>query len=280
MIQDVLNLYSDCSDEVKKMLNDALMYLDSVDRTECLKYCNSLCELKRFYPEFTIKIIPGAEFSFFKSSENVVIISNYNVTSYCTFFHELTHAFHYYSKHHAVPDEFEKIVYNLRVGKRENKAFLLFMKYYEELNAREKQKLKNEMAKENEHGINFADAASNVRYFRLINRLCDILDAIFEGKLHDDGLFLGNDNMNDYYEKIIEIGGHGKEYYSRKGSDYREIIANYGAIRNSEFRDQIFKIMIPLLGEDFMLLLEKEYLEIMNLNSYDKDMNNSNNIRR
>ena len=277
IVQEVLNLYNDCSEDVKKLLMNVLSYLEKIDKDEFLKYCNNLCQLKRLCPEFTIRIM-NQERSCFVSQDNTVIIDGNSLMNYCTFFHELTHAFHYYSKNFTIPDRFEEIIYNLRVNKRQDENFLTILKYIEEKYINEKHSLKNE---QNEYINNVNDDNSEVRamYIQVLQCLEDILDAVYRGKLHDQGIFYEKD-MNNYCVNIAEISGHGEEYYSSKNNDYLEMIANYGAIRNSQFSEQMFKIMVLVLGEDLMMLLEKDYLEIMNLTSYDKIMDINDNSKK
>ena len=53
VIQRVIELYSDCTGEVRQLLSEALLYLRGVDKSAFERCYDVLCDLKRCCPEFT-----------------------------------------------------------------------------------------------------------------------------------------------------------------------------------------------------------------------------------
>ncbi len=84
--------------------------------------------------------------------------------------------------------------------------------------------------------------------------VCDIVDAIYDGKYWDEKLMLpGN-------EPIKATSGHGINYYSDEMNQLDEIIANYSEIIKSPNRKEGLELLESVLGIEFTNKL-KEYYE-------------------
>lgn len=97
--------------------------------------------------------------------------------------------------------------------------------------------------------------------------VCDIVDAIYDGKYWDEKLMLPGS------EPIKATSGHGINYYSDKMNQLDEIIANYSQILKSPNRKEGLELLESVLGSEFTNKL-KEYYEqhIVYARTYEGEM--------
>lgn len=95
--------------------------------------------------------------------------------------------------------------------------------------------------------------------------LADILDAIYEGELH-------NGVLKDLEGKLIEpTAGHGIAYYYESSHGFDEMIANYSTIMKSYDSEVIIKYLIDIVGNELYELLNDFYLKNFVLNKDDNE---------
>lgn len=106
-------------------------------------------------------------------------------------------------------------------------------------------------------------------YYPGYHAICDILDAIFKGKIADG-------NFKDLRgNKLNKYPGHGKEYYSYIFNRFSEVIANFSVIINSPNNEEMCNLLKEIIGEDLYLEIYNFYIKnIVKLNK------NSENKRR
>lgn len=83
--------------------------------------------------------------------------------------------------------------------------------------------------------------------------ICDILDAIYEGKLHSGQLFNSND------EKISTTPGHGISYYYETHHGFDEIIANFSAIAKSKDSKKDLLLLKEIVGDEVYDMISNFY---------------------
>ena len=86
--------------------------------------------------------------------------------------------------------------------------------------------------------------------------IADILDAIFEGKLHSGIL------KNEYGELIPHTSGHGiAYYYDDPGSGFSEMVANFSSICKYKDSREMMIMLKYIVGEDLFNMLNDFYYE-------------------
>lgn len=90
----------------------------------------------------------------------------------------------------------------------------------------------------------------------------DILDAIYEGKLHSNTL---KDNQG---EAICRTGGHGLNYYYATLHGFDEMIANFAAISKANDAKEKLKMLKSIVGDEVYDMISNFYYhDILKLNT-------------
>lgn len=90
----------------------------------------------------------------------------------------------------------------------------------------------------------------------------DILDAIYEGKLHSNTL---KDNQG---EAICRTGGHGLNYYYATLHGFDEMIANFAAISKTGDGEEKLKMLKSIVGDEVYDMISNFYYhDILKLNT-------------
>lgn len=109
---------------------------------------------------------------------------------------------------------------------------------------------------------------SNMRtYYGGLLAICDIIDAIYEGKL-SNGLL-----VNTQGKKIDSTSGHGIQYYHRNVEiTFSEIIANFAAIVKLPDAEENLQILKNIVGEEMYNMINNFYCQdILKLNIEELD---------
>ena len=89
----------------------------------------------------------------------------------------------------------------------------------------------------------------------------DILDAIYEGKLHSNTL---KDNQG---EAICRTGGHGLNYYYATLHGFDEMIANFAAISKANDAKEKLKMLKSIVGDEvYDMIRNFYYQDILKIN--------------
>lgn len=257
MIEEVLKLYKDCSSNVVKLMKNALSYLFTVDKESCENLCKLLFDLKIRYPGF--RIIISEKHSCFLVNENKVYLE-IERANFLVLFHELVHVFHYYMTDFTTPNKFGEIVDRIKKSDDFEKNCVDVMKYLEE---RKKLILEHILLKFREIKTNDEIYDKSILELEAIRKLEDIIDALTSGMSHDKGLCFVKDT-NSLAEKSMMGSGHGVQYFNTNDANvYVEIIADYGAIRNSEFREMLIGILRLSFGDELTEFLEENYQKLV-----------------
>ena len=92
-------------------------------------------------------------------------------------------------------------------------------------------------------------------YYPSYNAICDILDAIFKGKICD-GEFTDNNGV-----KLHKYPGHGKDYYGYIFNRFSEVMANYSVIVNSPNNEEMCNLLKNIIGEELYQIIDNYYMK-------------------
>ena len=260
----VIDLYSDCSKEVLELIVRSFSYAALNDKEYALKEYEYLCNIKECFPSFRIEIDEKKDRAYFDSLHSVIVLPKYDfATNLCDFFHELTHAFHYYQNGLATPEGFYYLYNQLNNDNDFHKRCVDIINFFyqqknvlrEQLFEMENKSLKKEMSEYN----------NILCELRCIQMFEDIIDSLTKGTSSDKGLCFIKDE-NSFVEKSNVSAGHNSDYYQNQDNIFIEIIAEYSAIRKTEFKDKFFQLLGYVLGNEFMLFLEEYYRQLVSNN--------------
>ena len=83
----------------------------------------------------------------------------------------------------------------------------------------------------------------------------DILDAIYEGKLHSNTL------KDNHGEAICRTGGHGLNYYYATLHGFDEMIANFAAISKANDAEEKLKMLKSIVGDGVYDMIRNFYYQ-------------------
>lgn len=252
-IDELLYFFDD--DNVKKIILSS--YLISQRQNSKLSdiVFQQLLFLKRFHPELCIEIdYEKNKPSNYNPQTNRIELNG--IFDETTFLHEVIHMFSYQYSQFVIPQEF----YNFRnrfLSAPENESIIIsFLNLCESL---KEKNLKKSSSIEIQNNINEDLDNTNIEndcdYF-IICKIEDIIDSIYSGKSHTQGLIYIKDN-NSYPKKSSKSAGHGCEYFEKTGYEFEEIIANYQAIKMIAPNNQLFLLLKQILGDDFVSFLDE-----------------------
>ena len=105
--------------------------------------------------------------------------------------------------------------------------------------------------------------------------ICDILDAIFDGKFHSGALY------NAKNKKIKWAPGHGIYYYYETDNGFCEMIANFALISKSKDAEEYLSLLKSIVGSDVYNMISKFYYnEIIKLDTEKLEIGKSRKINR
>ena len=97
--------------------------------------------------------------------------------------------------------------------------------------------------------------------FRSLLPIGDILDAIYEGKLHSNTL------KDNHGEAICRTGGHGLNYYYATLHGFDEMIANFAAISKANDAEEKLKMLKSIVGDGvYDMIRNFYYQDILKIN--------------
>lgn len=104
--------------------------------------------------------------------------------------------------------------------------------------------------------------------FNSIAAICDILDAIYEGKLHNSEL----KSMKG--DKIKRTAGHGINYYFDTNHGFDEMIANFATLSKSNNADEMLNLLKSIVGEEvYNMISDFYYQNIIQINNEELNVN-------
>lgn len=104
--------------------------------------------------------------------------------------------------------------------------------------------------------------------FSSILAICDILDAIYEGKLHN------NDLKNIKGEKIKSTSGHGINYYYSTNHGFDEMIANFASISKENDANEMLSLLKSIIGPELYNMISNFYYQnIIQINNEELNIN-------
>lgn len=114
-----------------------------------------------------------------------------------------------------------------------------------------------------------ADAISR-NEFATIMATCDILDAIYEGKLHSGIL------TNTTGDKIKPTSGHGLSYYYESSHGFDEMIANFASMSKSKKAKENLLLFKNVVGDEiYNMISDFYYKNIVYVSNEELDVNNT-----
>ena len=104
--------------------------------------------------------------------------------------------------------------------------------------------------------------------FNSIAAICDILDAIYEGKLHNSELkSMKGDNIKG-------TAGHGINYYFDTNHGFDEMIANFATLSKSNNADEMLNLLKSIVGEEvYNMISDFYYQNIIQVNNEELNVN-------
>ena len=104
--------------------------------------------------------------------------------------------------------------------------------------------------------------------FNSIAAICDILDAIYEGKLHNSEL----KSMKG--DKIKRTAGHGINYYFDTKHGFDEMIANFATLSKSNNADEMLNLLKSIVGDEvYNMISDFYYQNIIQVNNEELNVN-------
>lgn len=271
-IEELLDLFQNDT-EVTKIILSAYSTSQKANQKLSDRVFMQLLFLKQVQPNLRIKVnYESNEDSNYNPNTNTIYLNgNFDET---TFLHELTHFFSYSYFKFGIPEEYKKFKSSF-FSTRENNSLVISLL---NLLKKEKQKiLKTETSLEkiNQINLNLINASfSKNNDYIVICRIEDIIDSIYSGESHDNGLRYIKDN-NSYLQKSFKSSGHGCDYFNKNGYDFEEIIANYQTIKIIDPNNRLFILLKQILGDRFVSFLDDRCETINGEKSFKIDLNNN-----
>lgn len=270
-IEELMNLFQD-NQEAQKIIFRTYNITQKQNKKLSDTVFRQLQYLKTLNQSIQIKVnYESSEPSNFNLETNTIYLNG--LFEETTFIHELTHMFSYYYSRFYLPEEYKSIKEKFHSDWDNDSTIISFL----ELCKKEKEKLLNsDLAKENEYNIkdvNINQNQSKDNYFIII-KIEDIIDSLYGGKSHDQGLRYTKDNES-YTEKSTQTAGHGCDYFSKTGYDFEEILANYQAIKMIAPNNDLFLLLKQILGKEFIVFLDERCRLINGVETFDIDINNN-----
>ncbi len=104
--------------------------------------------------------------------------------------------------------------------------------------------------------------------FNSIAAICDILDAIYEGKLHNSEL----KSMNG--DKIKRTAGHGINYYFDTKHGFDEMIANFATLSKRNNSGEMLNLLKSIVGDEVYNMISSFYYQnIIQVNNEELNVN-------
>ena len=104
--------------------------------------------------------------------------------------------------------------------------------------------------------------------FNSIAAICDILDAIYEGKLHNSEL----KSMKG--DKIKRTAGHGINYYFDTKHGFDEMIANFATLSKSNNSGEMLSLLKSIVGDEvYNMISDFYYQNIIQINNEELNVN-------
>ena len=104
--------------------------------------------------------------------------------------------------------------------------------------------------------------------FNSIAAICDILDAIYEGKLHNSEL----KSMKG--DKIKRTAGHGINYYFDTKHGFDEMIANFATLSKSNNAGEMLNLLRSIVGDEvYNMISDFYYQNIIQINNEELNVN-------
>lgn len=234
-LEKLLLLFDD--EKVRIMLQDCFNYAFSANSSLATHYLESLINLKRDFPNFSIDFSDDSS-SYFDSLSDRIVISSFNISP-IIFFHEVTHAFHFYRAGFGVPSNFSSLKGQLISSSAFSKKSVDLISDFIEKRS----------------SFKFETADDMCDYYCLL-ALEDIIDALTDGKVKDRGLFFET-SIDCIPKRSGKAAGHGSSYYTDEIRCFVEILASFSSIKFSKKRDLYFEILCGVIGQEMFDLISK-----------------------
>lgn len=233
-LDNLLNLFSGES-EVQQMLKYWFDYAFRVNEEMAISYLQFLIDLKMSHPNFSI--IFSEKRSCFNGDKEEIVISNFN-NNPIGFFHELTHAIHFYKSFFSFPKDFSSL----------KKALFSSPSFMDNciqlLNSFKERRL-----------VMKCETDDDICDYNCLIAMEDIIDALVNGRSMDNGLFYDS-NVNYIPKRSDKASGHGASYYVDDTSCFKEIIACFSSLKFSKNRDLYFGLLCNTIGQDMFDLID------------------------
>lgn len=251
-IVELLDLFGD--EKVKKIILSS--YLLSQKQNSHLSdlVFQHLFFLKLCYPNLSIEIDYKKDgTSNYNPQTNTIYLNG--MFDETTFLHELTHMFSYHYSQFIIPQEFYYFR-NYFLSVQENEELVIsFLQLCDEakeniLNRTSSIETDVNIDKE----LDDIDTRNGSESF-IICQIEDIIDSLYSGKLHTQGLTHIKDN-NSLPQKSSKGAGHGCTYFDETGLEFEEILADYQAIKMIAPNNRLFILLKQILGDSFVSFLD------------------------
>lgn len=280
-IIEILTLYKDCDEKIQYIIIDTLNYYYQKNTNQGLELAQLFINIKKIHPKFNIRLATeNEENSFFTSFLMQIVLKESGLT-YETVLHEMTHAVHYILDNYKCPPNIKNMIVKLKANPEFEKIAVEYINNCQKTIDDNRENLKKDILLNNIKNNHYKrDESLNIIDGETMDSFADIIDAIYEGKVHDCGLVYIRD-INTNSIKSPQFGGHGIDYYTGEGGyiedekiniAFMEILANIIPIiyRNDT---NALNELITLFGSEFIETIYNYYQELTKrLLNYQEDI--------